>query len=163
MDPLHTLSLVQDAALTLQSQQNVIATSGGSQLHLGENTLNISTESFHIHAQEGQNSSGNLPPLLSVSQEAVTVRAGRLEASGTLGVQVEGPVATGQLVSSANENLRVEAPSGRLDLIGSQGVTLQAGFASGMDVSSYRDLTLLSQNGSVSLITCMYNTQSLMN
>lgn len=153
---------MQDAALTLQSQQNVIATSGGSQLHLGENTLNISTESFHIRAQEGQNTLGNLPPLLSVSQEAVTVRAGRLEASGTLGIQVEGPVATGQLVSSANENLRVEAPSGRLDLIGSQGVTLQAGFASGMDVSSYRDLTLLSQNGSVSH-DYLYDTQSFMN
>ena len=159
---MHTLSLLQDAALTLQSQQNVIATSGGSQLHLGENTLNISTESFHIHAQQGQNSLGDPSPLLSVSPEAVTVRAGRLEASGTLGIQVEGPVATRQLVSSANENLRVEAPSGRLDLIGSQGATLQAGFASGVEVSSYRDLTLLSQNGSVSH-DYLHNTQSFVN
>ena len=158
---MHTLSLLQDAALTLQSQQNVIATSGDSQLHLGENTLNISTESFHIHAQ-GQNSLGDPSPLLSVSPEAVTVRAGRLEASGTLGIQVEGPVATRQLVSSANENLRVEAPSGRLDLIGSQGATLQAGFASGVEVSSYRDLTLLSQNGSVSH-DYLHNTQSFVN
>ena len=142
---------MQDVALTVQSQQSVNVTSGGSQLHLGENSLNISTGSFHVHAQLGQNSQDS-PPLLSVSPESVTVRAGRLEASGTLGIQVEGPVETAQLLSPANENLRIEAPSGSLDLLGSRGATLQSGFASGVDVSSYQDLTLRSQNGSVSVV-----------
>ena len=73
-------------------------------------------------------------------------------ASGTLGIQVEGPVETAEVLSPANENLRLEAPSGGLELLASQGATLQAGFASGVDVSSYRDLTLRSQNGSVSII-----------
>jgi len=144
------ISIMQDVALTVQSQQSVNITSGGSQFHLGENSLNISTGSFHIHEQ-GQ-SSQDSPPLFSVSPENVTVRAGRLVASGTLGIQVEGPVETAEVLSPANENLRLEAPSGGLDLLASQGVTLQAGFASGVDVSSYRDLTLRSQSGSVSII-----------
>ena len=90
------LSIMQDVALTVQSQQSVNVTSGGSQLHLRENSLNISTGPFHIHKQ-GQ-SLQDSPPLFSFSPENVTVRAGRLVASGTLGIQVEGPVETAEVL-----------------------------------------------------------------
>ena len=69
---------------------------------------------------------------------------------GTLGIFIEGPVETSQIQSSPNQQLKLESPSGNLRLVGSHGVTVETGGIGGVAVSAQDDITLESQNGSVS-------------
>ena len=141
-----TLLSPQDEALLMQSQQKVDISAGNSHLRLGQNELNISTDTFQVFSQD-QSSSG---PLLSVTRNGVSVGATTLEARGTLGTTLEGPLETSQIQSAPNQQLRLEAPSGELSLIGSNGVSIQAGPLGNVDIMSAGDINLLSQDGDVS-------------
>ena len=140
-------SVLQDVALTLQSQQRIDITAGSSELRLGQNTLNISTDSFQVFSQD-QASPGE--PLLSVTSEGISVGAAMLDARGTLGTTLEGPLETSQIQSAPNQPLRFESPSGELSLIGSSGVSIQAGPLGSVDITSAGDINLQAQNGDVS-------------
>ena len=139
--------VLQDVPLILQSQQRIDISAGSSELRLGQNALNISTDSFQVFSQD-QPSPGE--PLLSVTSDGVTVGAAVLEARGTLGTTLEGPLETSQVQSAPNQPLRLEAPSGNVSLIGSSGVSIQAGPLGNVDITSTGDINLQSQNGDVS-------------
>lgn len=150
LGPLYaeSISSDQDVALTLQSQQRIDITAGSSELRLGQNTLNISTDSFQVFSQD-QASPGE--PLLSVTSEGVSVGAAMLDARGTLGTTLEGPLETSQIQSAPNQPLRLESPSGELRLIGSSGVSIQAGPLGSVDIMSAGDINLQAQNGDITL------------
>ena len=65
---------------------------GNSSLHISSTGINVSTELFQVCSLDSQEE-----PWLSVSKDSVTVGASRLEARGTLGITVEGPVQTSQV------------------------------------------------------------------
>lgn len=76
-----------------------------------------------------------------------------LQAGGSLGVSVKGGVEVSSVNSVAGSNLSVEAAGGRLDLVGGGGLTVEGGFTGGgkgVEISSFSDLKLASQSGSVS-------------
>lgn len=76
-----------------------------------------------------------------------------LQAGGSLGVSVKGGVEVSSVNSVAGSNLSVEAAGGRLDLVGGAGLTVEGGFTGGgkgVEISSFSDLKLASQSGSVS-------------
>ncbi len=75
--------------------------------------------------------------------------ADQLQAEGTLGISVDGPVEAGRVQSPPGEELRVEAPSGSLRLVGSQGVSVQTRGVGDVQVSAFGDISLVSQNGKV--------------
>ena len=124
-------------------------TSGASKLTLSPDTVAMDTAAFYVYTQD----SGFTQPVLSVVDGQVVVSATSLEAVGSLGVTVEGGIETSSLKSAAGQDLFVEASAGRVEVVGGGGVSVEGGFLGGSEgvaVSSYRDLTLSSQSGSVS-------------
>ena len=72
---------------------------------------------------------------------------------GSLGVTVEGGVETSSLGSVVGGDLSVEAAGGKLAMVGGGGLSIEGGFtggSEGVEISSYADLSLASQSGSVS-------------
>ncbi len=101
-------------------------------------------------------SHGGGEPLLSVNRERVSVGAGRMEVTGPLGVVLRGPLQANRIESPANQNLQVQSLSGNMELRGGEGVVVQDGVgSSGMDFTSFSDLTITSQNGQVSYCCCI--------
>lgn len=126
---------------------NVDISSGSSKLLLQPNRLNISASSFQVYAQDQSSED----PLFSVSSERVSVGADTLEARGTLGISVGGPVETSQIQSPSGGQLKLEAASGVLTMIGSQSASIETSAAGNIDVASFGDITLTASQGSVSV------------
>lgn len=86
-----------------------------------------------------------------------------LQAGGPLGVTVKGGVEVSSVNSVAGSNLSVEAAGGSLDLVGGRGLKVEGGFTGGgkgVEISSFSDLKLASQSGSVSTFN-PFDTNSL--
>ena len=74
---------------------------------------------------------------------------------------VEGGVETSSVNSVAGKDLSLEAAGGQLEMVGGGGLSVEGGFTGGSEgvkISSYADLSLASQAGSVSNFFIVYCT-----
>jgi len=86
--------------------------------------------------------------LLTLDNGALTIGADILEAVGTRGVSMEGPVEADTIQAHNKQQLNIESPSGSMNILGSQGVSMEA-TAGQINIQSADELLLRSVSGSV--------------
>ena len=122
-----------------------VSANGNSHIQVSPSSVNISTASFSVRSEAGQES------LLSVDRTEVTVATAQLQVTGALGMFLNGPLETTSISSPANQDLQVQSFSGELSLQGASGVRIEDGssVAGGVRITSQEDILLTSQNGQV--------------
>ena len=123
--------------------------SNGSSFQLGNASLSISAQQLAFSTTEGQ----PRPPLLSLSEDGVSIGATQVEVTGSLGASIAGPVETRAVQSPPNADLQLQSLSGGLVLTAAGGLVIQdsPGSDAGVSLTSNADLTLTSQSGQASL------------
>ena len=73
--------------------------------------------------------------------------ASQMEVTGTLGMVLNGPLETGQILSHPNSDLNLESASGSLTMVGRGGVLIQDGPAfEGVEIMSNEKLSISSRS-----------------
>lgn len=125
------------------SSQQVQMITGTSRVTLRNDGIVIESDNFQVKSPERDS------PLLMLTNGEIVIEADILEAMGTRGVSLEGPIETNTLRAHNKEQLNIESASGRMNVLGSQGLTVES--ASGMvNIQSFDELLLRSADGPVS-------------
>lgn len=127
----------------MTSSQQVQMIAGTSTVILRNNDVVIESEKFQVRSPERDS------PLLMFTNGELVIGADVLEAMGSRGISLEGPIETDTLRSHNKQQLNIESPSGSMSILGSQGVTVEA-TAGTVNVQSFNKLLLHSTNGPVS-------------
>lgn len=148
LQPLYARDISSDESspLSIKSQQAVNIAVGGNQLKLSQDALSITANTLEVRSQS---SASPQTPLLSLSEEEMSVTANQLYAAGPLGVALEGSLTTAQIQSPPNEALSLHSPSGKILLNGSAGVNIQAGFLGEVTVLSSTNVTFTASSSVV--------------
>jgi len=86
--------------------------------------------------------------LLLLDNGILTIGADILEAVGTRGVSMEGPVEADTIRAHNKQQLNIESASGSMNILGSQGVSIEA-TAGQINIQSADELLLRSVSGPV--------------
>ena len=127
----------------MTSSQQVQVTAGTNTVILRNDDIVIESQNFQVRSPERDN------PLLMLTNGELVIGADVLEAMGSRGISLEGPIETNTLRSHNKQQLNVESPSGSMNILGSQGVTVEA-TAGTVNVQSFNELLLRSTDGPVS-------------
>ena len=141
----------------MTSSQQVEVTSGASRVVLRNDDIVIESDNFQITSSERDS------PLLMLTNGELVIGADVLEAMGTRGISLEGPVETDILRAHNKQQLNMESPSGSVNIIGSQGVTVES-TAGAVSIQSFNELLLRSINGTVSIVfvVCKFGMHACM-
>jgi len=126
------------------SSQQVQMIAGTSTVILRNDDIVIESENFQIRSPERQDS-----PLLMFTNGELVIGADLLEAMGSRGISLEGPIEANTLRSHNKQKLNIESPSGSMNILGSQGVTVEA-TAGTVNIQSFNELLLHSTDRPVS-------------
>ena len=126
------------------SSQQVQMIAGTNRVILRNDGVVIESDNFQVRSPE-RNS-----PLLMLTNGEIVIEADVLEAMGTRGVSLEGPIETSTLRAHSKQQLNVESASGSMNILGSQGVTMESTSGT-VNIQSYNELLLHSADGPVSL------------
>ena len=137
----HT-NVLKGSNLTVMSSQQVQLTTGTSSLTLGADNIVIESDNFQVRSPESD------APLLMLTNGELIIGADILEAMGTRGVTLEGPVEASTLRAHHKQQLNVESASGSMNILGSQGVTVESTVGT-VNIQSFDQLLLYSSNGPV--------------
>lgn len=133
----------------MKSDKMVNIKAGGSEVKLDPETIRIVSDSFQIHSQDQTVEQ----PLLSVSPDGVSIGSHELDAGSSLGVTVSGAAKASLLHSRPDSDFKLRGPSDHLVVIAEEGVSLQAGFPARIEVSASDEISLSSEQVSVSNLT----------
>ena len=125
------------------SSQQVQMIAGSSRAVVRNNGVVIESDNFEVRSPERDS------PLLMLTNGEIVIGADILEAMGTRGVSLEGPIETSILRAHNKQQLNVESASGSMNILGSQGVTMKSTSGT-VDIQSFNELLLHSADGPVS-------------
>lgn len=118
-------------------------TAGSSSVTLRNNDIVIESDNFEVRSPEHDR------PLLMLTNGELVIGADILEAMGTRGVSLEGPVETDTLRAHSKQQLNIESASGSMNILGSQGATVESTTGT-VRIQSFNELLLHSTSGPVS-------------
>ena len=125
------------------SSQQVQMIAGTSTVILRNDDIVIESENFQVRSPERDS------PLLMFTNGELVIGADLLEAMGSRGISLEGPIEANTLHSHNKQKLNIESPSGSMNILGSQGVTVEA-TAGTVSIQSFNELLLHSTDRPVS-------------
>ena len=125
------------------SSQQVQLIAGTSTVALDNDGIVIESNNFQVRSPERDT------PLLMFTNGELVIGADILEAMGTRGVSLEGPVEVDTLQAHHKQQLNVESASGRMNILGSQGATVESSMGM-VNIQSFDQLLLHSSGGPVS-------------
>ena len=102
----------------------------------------IQTNRFQVSSPERDS------PLLILDNGQLTIGADTLEAMGTLGVRMEGPIEANTIRAHTKQQLSIESASGSMNILGSLGVSMEA-TAGPINIQSADEFLIRSVAGSV--------------
>ena len=127
----------------MMSSQQVQMIAGSSRVVVKNNGVLIESDNFEVRSPERDS------PLLMLTNGEIVIGADILEAMGTRGVSLEGPIETSILRAHNKQQLNVESASGSMNILGSQGVTMESTSGT-VNIQSFNELLLHSADGPVS-------------
>lgn len=136
------ISAIEGSNLTMASSQQVQMIAGGSRVTLRNDGIVIESNDFQVRSPEHDS------PLLRLTNGEIVIEADILEAMGTRGVSLEGPIETNTLRAHNKQQLNIESASGSMNILGSQGVTVESTSGT-INVQSFNELLFHSAGGPV--------------
>ena len=127
----------------MASSQQVQLTAGTSTVTLDNDGIAIESNNFQVRSPERDT------PLLMLTNGELVIGADILEAMGTRGVSLEGPVEVDTLRAHHKQQLNIESASGSMNILGSRGATVESSMGT-VNIQSFDQLLLHSSGGPVS-------------
>ena len=127
----------------MASSQQVQLTAGTSTVTLDNDGIAIESNNFQVRSPERDT------PLLMLTNGELVIGADILEAMGTRGVSLEGPVEVDTLQAHHKQQLNIESASGSMNILGSRGATVKSSMGT-VNIQSFDQLLLHSSGGPVS-------------
>ena len=126
----------------MRSLQQVHLSVGNSTISVRNDDILVQSNRFQVSSPERND------PLLILNNGELTVGADILEAMGTRGVSMEGPIEADTIRAHNKQQLSIESASGSMNILGSDGVSMEA-TAGQINIQSADELLLRSVSGSV--------------
>ena len=136
----------------MTSSQQVQLTAGTSTVTLGNDDIVIESNNFQVKSPERDT------PLLMLTNGELIIGADILEAMGTRGVSLEGPVEADTLRAHHKQQLNIESASGSMNILGSQAATVESTMGT-VNILSFDQLLLHSTSGPVSEHCALHYTE----
>ena len=135
------------------SSQQVQLAAGTNTVTVGNDGIVIESNNFQVKSPERDT------PLLMLTNGEIVIGADILEATGTRGVSLEGPVEVDTLRAHHKQQLNIESASGSMNILGSQGATVESSMGI-VNIQSFDQLLLNSNGGPVSRLYTAHSTHT---